>query len=74
MGKMILYIGLGILVFGVGPLYLASLSTGVSPDQMFFNSLGLGLLAVFSVWPGIIITSAGALICIFNLAMDRLPR
>jgi len=72
MGKLVLYIGLGILVFGVGPLLLASLSTGVSPDQMFFNSLGLGLLAGCSLWPGIIITSVGILICIFNFVLSRL--
>ena len=74
MGRTSMYIGFSILVLGVGPLLLASMLAGVSPNHMFSNSLGLGLLAVFSIWPGILLTSAGILMCMIETGLNSLLR
>jgi hypothetical protein len=74
MGKTILYIGLAILILGISPLLIVGLLPEIGIGDPKPNPVGLGILAMLSFWPGIGMTSAGALICVFNCVMDRLHR
>ena len=69
MGKVIFYIGLAILVFGVGPILLfGKLDTSNLTEYVL-----LTLLGYVSFLPGIILTLLGALACFNNFLQDRLP-
>ena len=69
MGKVLLYIGLAILLFGVGPLWLFEKLDMSNPTGYVL----LTLLECISFLPGIILTLLGALACFNNFLKDRLP-
>ena len=73
MGKVILYIGLAILVLGVGPLLIVCLLDVIGLGNPDSNGLGVGLLAYVSLWPGIILTSVGSFFCFCKFLLDKLP-
>lgn len=58
MGRLLMYIGVAILVFGSGPLLIIILLSE-DPNP---NPVGLGILAMISFWPGVLITCLGALL------------
>lgn len=57
----LLWWGLGLLVFGVGPLILFIISDAIGLTKNS-NPIGPGLLAFFTFWPGVGLTIAGAVI------------
>ena len=57
----LLWWGLGLLVFGVGPLMLFIISDAIGLTRNS-NPIGPGLLAFFTFWPGVGLTIAGGII------------
>ena len=57
MGRLVMYIGVAILVFGSGPLLIIILLSK-DPNP---NPVGPGMLAAISLLPGIFITCLGAI-------------
>jgi len=62
MGRLALYIGVAILVFGVGPLLIIVLLSKIGIGDPNPNPVGPGMLAAISFWPGIIMTILGAIL------------
>jgi hypothetical protein len=62
MGKLILYIGVAILVFGCGPVLIIGMLSEIGIGDPNPNPVGPGMLAAISFLPGICITCLGAAI------------
>ncbi len=69
MGKVILYVGLAMLVFGTGSLLILLLFPAIDADSTF----GFGFWALLPFWPGVILTALGSLICLCKYLWDKLP-
>ena len=61
MGRLIMYIGVAILVFGCGPLLIIGLLSEIGIGDPNPNPVGPGMLAAISLLPGIFITCLGAI-------------
>ncbi|HEU5016421.1 MAG TPA: hypothetical protein VFT69_00455 [Pseudolabrys sp.] len=61
--SVLFWVGIGVLVVGTGPLVLFGIafSLGFISDPNP-NPIGLGLLAFFTFWPGIVIMAAGLIV------------
>ena len=72
MGRILLYIGLTILVLGVGPLLTVELLSAIGIGDPKPNPIGLGILCYFTFWPGVVLTAIGILVCIWKYLRDKL--
>ena len=70
MRKIILYIGLAILILGVGPFLACALLFRIGIVGPDFNPMGLALLAYVSFWPGVVLTTLGIFLCVYNLSQS----
>ena len=61
MGRSVMYIGVAILVLGVGPVLIIVLLSKIGIGDPNPNPVGPGMLAAISFWPGIIMTILGAI-------------
>ena len=62
MGRLIMYIGVAILVFGCGPVLIIGLLSEIGIGDPNPNPVGPGMLAAISLLPGSFITCLGAML------------